>query len=396
MKNVIKTVALAAIATLALTGCFKHEPYGHRPGPDEGGNGGRTEEKLNLTKRTDWIVQYQGRENMAYGDGTTAVLEKFKLNFSGAVNLFPLIISPDDLKNVYQNDLLAFFEYEVGLLQQDAKANPSTALADLGVYSAKQTTVWFNRHMHGTWILYVPELDGKLNLTGQYAEYEFTIAEETATEAFKRWYGSYHVSDGYSAFDITVSDADANYLYYVDYWETGSSVSQQMDGERDWIYARYADGKLIFYAQFLQTEEYDNKTVDEVFAGTWLTPTSDKIGDLDWEGVDYEDPVAYTAQDGEKVMLQPTTVTFDNGSTLTYHSMRYARLWFTDNGNTVNWAFYNTAGVPSLPAQMEYIPGTRANAAASAPAVRQRTKGSVHRDQLKPVRTSRVRKWTEK
>ena len=31
MKNVIKTFALAAIAALALTGCIKHEPYGHRP-----------------------------------------------------------------------------------------------------------------------------------------------------------------------------------------------------------------------------------------------------------------------------------------------------------------------------------------------------------------------------
>jgi hypothetical protein len=42
---------------------------------------------------------------------------------------------------------------------------------------------------------------------------------------------------------------------------------------------------------------------------------------------------------------------------------------------------------------MDFIPGTRAN---SAPVVRQRTKGSVHRDQLKPAGPSRVRKWTEK
>ena len=393
MKNVIKTVALAAIASLALTGCIKHEPYGHRPGPDGGENGGRTEEKLLLTKQDGWSVRYLGRDSQVYDDGTTAVLEKFQLGSSGAVYLFPLIISPDDLNNVYQNDLLDFFTYEVQLLQQDAKANPSMSFSDLGVYSAKQTNVWFNRHMHGTWLLYVPELDSKLNLTGRYAEYEFTIAEETPTEAFKRWFGSYHVTDGYCSFDITVSDAEANYLYYVDGWEIGPSVSQQMDGERDWIYARYENGKLIFYAQFLQTEDYDGTTVDEVFAGTWLTATSDKNGELDWEGVDYEDPVAVTVQDGENVTLQPTTVTFDNGYTLTYNGMRYSRLWFTDKGNTVNWAFYNTAGVPSLPAQMTYIPGTRATS--SAPAVRLRTKGTVHRDQLKPARTSRVRKWTK-
>ena len=388
-----KTVALAAIASLALTGCIKHEPYGHRPEGHEGGNGGREEEKLLLTKRTDWTIRYQGRQDVTYDDGTTAVLEEFFLACVDASYVFPLIISPDDLENVYDNDLLAFFNYEVKLLQQDAQASPTTALADLGVYSPKQSTVWFNRHMHGTWILYVAELDSKLNLTGQYAEHTFTIPEEEATEGFKRWFGTYHVSDDYSAFDITVSDADANYLYYIDGWETGPSVSQQMDGERDWIYARYDNGRLIFYAQFLQTEEYEGTTVDEVFAGTWLTHTSSTIGDLDWEGVDYEDPVAYTSQEGDKVTLQPTTVTFDNGFQLTYNSMRYSRLWFTNNGSE-DWAFYNTGGVPSLPATMEYIPGTRASS--SAPAVRQRTKGTVHRDQLKPARLTRVRKWVEK
>ena len=399
MKNVIKTLALAAIAALALTGCIKHEPFGHRPYPDDGGGngghgggGGTPSEKLLLVKQDGWSVKYLGRDPVTYDDGTSAVLEKFQLGCAGAVNLFPLIISPDDLKNVYQNDLVEFFTYEVELLQQDAKASPATPLSDFGVYSAKQTNVWFNRHMHGTWLLYVPELDSKLNLTGKYAEYEFTILEETPTEAFKRWLGTYHVADpnGYGAFDIVVSDADANYLYYVDGWETGRSVSQQMDGERDWIYARFDVDRLVFYAQFLQTEDYDGTTVDEVFAGTYLTASSDAIGDLDWEGVDLEDNIAYTVYEGEKLILKPWTIKLENGYSFTYASMRYSRLWFTDNGATANWAFYNTAGVPTLPAEMTLIPGTRS--AVSAPAVRKRTKGTVHRDQLKPVRTVRQRR----
>ena len=70
--------------------------------------------------------------------------------------------------------------------------------------------------------------------------------------------------------------------------------------------------------------------------------------------------------------------------------MRYSRLWFTDNGSTVNWAFYNTAGVPMLPAEATFTPETRADS--SAPAVRLRTKGTIHRDQLKPVRRTRQRR----
>ena len=400
MKNVIKTFALAAIAALALTGCIKHEPYGHRP--DDGGNGngghggGTPSEKLLLIKQDGWSVKYLGRDPVVYEDGTSAVLEKFQLGCAGATNLFPLIISPDDLKNVYNNDLVDFFTYEVELLQNDAKANPAMPLADLGVYSAKQTNVWFNRHMHGTWLLFVPELDSKLNLTGKYAEYEFTIQEEAQTEAYKRWLGKYHVADpnGYAAFDIEVSDADANYLYYVDGWETGPSVEQKMDGERDWIYARFDVDRLVFYAQFLQTEDFNGTTVDEVFAGTYLSASSDAIGDLDWEGVDYEDNLAYTVFDGDKLILKPWTIQLDNGYSFTYASMRYSRLWFTDNGKTANWAFYNTAGVPALPAEMTYIPGTRSTV--SAPAVRKRTKGTVHRDQLKPIRTVRQRRAMDK
>ena len=261
MKTMFRTIALAAIAALAITGCIKHEPYVR---PDHGGQGGgRTDDKLLLVLQDSWKVQYMGRENAVYDDGTTAVLEVFQMNCPGAVNLFPLIISPEDLKDVYDNDLLKFFEYEVKLLQNDAKADPSIELSQLGVYSGKQKSVKFGRHLHGTWLLYVPELDGKLNLTGKYAEYEFTIPEDPATEAFKRWYGTYHVYDRYSAFDITISDADANYLYYVDYWEVGPSVSEQMTQKRDWIYARFADGKLYFYAQYLPDEEYDGTTRHE-------------------------------------------------------------------------------------------------------------------------------------
>ena len=396
MKTLFKTFALAAIASLAITGCIKHEPYGHHTdyGGGEGGHGGggNTEEKLLLVKQDNWTVNYIGRDNVVYDDGTSAVLEKFQLGCSGAINLFPLIISPDDLRNVYNNDLLDFFSYEVQLLQNDAQANPSTPLSDLGVYSAKQTNVWFNRHMHGTWLLFVAELDSKLKLTGKYAEKEFTIQEETPLATYTQWIGTYHVSDvnGYGAFDITISDADANYLYYVDGWETGPSVTQQMDGERDWIYARFDNGRLLFYAQFLQSEDYNGTAVDEVFAGTYLSANSDAIGDLDWEGVDYEDNLAYFNKEGDKITLQPWTIVLDNGYSFTYVSMRYSRLWFTDNGNTVNWDFYNTAGVPMLPADVTFTPGTRAGS--SAPAVRLRTKGTVHRDQLKPVRSARQRR----
>lgn len=391
MKSLFKTIALAAIATLAITGCIKHDPYDRWPDEGQGGNHGHgggtpTEDKLVLKERTDWKATYLGR---------TQNLEQFQFSYTGTLYVFPLIISPDDLKNVYNNDLLEFFSYEQKLLQQDLNANPTKPLSDLGVYGPREKDAYFSRHLHGTWLLYMVELDKSFALTGQYAECPFTIQEDQPSEAYNRWLGSYTVTDGnYGTFKIKVSQAEANYLYYVDGWETGISVTQQMDGERDWIYARFDSDRLVFYAQFLQTEEFDGYTVDEVFAGTYLSASSDRIGDLDWEGVDYEDNIAYTAYEGDVLLLKPWTIELDNGYTFTYSSMRYSRLWFTDQGATANWAFYNTAGVPMLPATMTFIPGTRASV--SEPATRLRSKGTVHRDQLKPVQTVRQRRAMNK
>ena len=95
--------------------------------------------------------------------------------------------------------------------------------------------------------------------------------------------------------------------------------------------------------------------------------------------------VLITVYEGDKIVLKPWTIQLDNGYSFTYTSMRYSRLWFTDKGSTANWAFYNTAGVPMLPAEMTLIPGTRASVSDSASAMRQRTatKASIHHGQRK-------------
>ena len=127
MKNMIKTFALAAIAALALTGCIKHEPYGHRPGPDDGGgNGGHgggtpSEEKLVLRERTDWKVQYLSREDWVNDDGTLEKVEHFSFLYNGSGYYIVRLVRPDDFKNAYDSDAAAFFTYEGKSLVEDAK-----------------------------------------------------------------------------------------------------------------------------------------------------------------------------------------------------------------------------------------------------------------------------------
>ena len=396
MKTMFRTIALAAIASLAFTGCIKHEPM-PRPNP-HGENNGRDQENEHYISN-DWPIRYLGRISESDENGKVVVKERFKFTYSGVKYLFPLVISPDDFKNLYDNNVAAFFKYELGILQNDAKEysekqlKEEKVLRDLGVYLPSTSDVVFSLHMHGTWLIFLVELNKDLTPTYKYAENSFTIEEEPKTEAFKRWEGWYHVSDAYCGFDIEVVSAEANYLYYVYGWETGPSIPQasQMNMEQDWLYARFEDGQLRFFAQNVSQDEYDGMTVDEVFAGTYLTSNSDEIGELDWEGVSFEDNVAFLAEEDNKLMLKPWSITFDNGYTMTYKTIRYSRLWFTDNGGTVNWAFYNTSGVPSLPAEVARIAGTRSTDA--APVVKRSSKESVHRDQLKPVQTSQPRKW---
>lgn len=381
-------LALAAIASMALTGCYKQNPVDRNDGRDPRDPREPEEEKLAVRERTDWSITYTGRVDRVFDGGVTEKMENFRISYNGSNYLLPLVIRPDDLKTVYSNDEADFFTYESDVLLQDAQSAGKSFREMEGVLSARETSIDFKRMLHGTWNAYLVELDRDGKPTGDYALTSFTIAEETPTEAFTRWMGTWHVTDGYCSFDIELSSAEANYLYFVDYWERGTAVAQQMDADRDWFYARFEDGRPVFYAQFLTNDEYNGSTVDQVFAGTYLAPDSDAIGYLDWEGVDYEDPIAIPVEEDGYYVLDPIELSFDNGYKVYYHSMRYSRLWF-DNEGYANWAFYNTAGVPSFPMTMTFMPGTKS----SVPEVTERfdSKGSIHRYQLKTVKPSRQR-----
>jgi hypothetical protein len=207
------------------------------------------------------------------------------------------------------------------------------------------------------------------------------VEEEKAVDSYLKWIGNWHVSDGYVGYDIVISSCENNYLYYVDGWETGKAVLEQMNMDRDWIYARYrnADGNLYFYGQYLMS--YEDETlgtyVDQMFVGTYLTSSSDANGVVDEEGADWNCDIAHTsvAENG-KISIVPESFSFDNGYVATYHSMRYSRYCYDEK----NWAHYNNSGVPSLPLVMEAIPSTKA---VQIPSKRMVSKESLRRVQLR-------------
>ena len=386
MKNVIKTVALAAIATLALTGCIKHEPYGHRPdvGPEGGDNGGRTEEKLVLNERSDWSVRYMER-TIWEADGST--VEHFKFNYNGRGYYIVRMVRPDDFKNVYKSDAAAFFTYEAESLLADAKAqNVNFWQYTDEVFDAKITDIYFNRLRSGTWIAFMIELDTSGNVTGNYAETTFNLQEEAATESFSKWLGAWRVSNGLVGYDLDISKIDNNFIYRIDGWERGAAVSYQMDQE--YIEGEFwaENGFLYIYSQYLGSYEdtdFGYGNVDELFMGNIFD--SNGLTLITDEGMDLAVMVPMGEDTAELQPLKVTLKTDSGDYTTDFYSMQY----YMQVQKTGEWYAYNrNAGEVKLPLTMTRLPGTRAGGLAPAKE-RTATKASIHHAQPKAGQSAR-------
>ena len=390
MKNVIKTFALAAIAALALTGCIKHEPYGHRPYPDDGGGngghgggGGNNQEQLIVREHAEWAIQYVGREDYVNEYAEVERVERFSHKYSGTGYFIIRIVRPEDFKNAYNSDAAGFFTYEAESLLTDAKNDGVNFWQYTNeVFDAKTPDILFNRLRSGTWTAYLIELDNTGKVTGNYAETTFTLQQETASAAYNKWLGSWRVSNGLMGFDLDISALDNNFLYRIDGWERGQAVAFQMDQE--YLEGEFwaPNGFLYIRSQFLGTYDDDNLgTVDELFMGNIFD--SNGLTIIIDEGIDL---AVMVPADGGMAELQPMEVTLktDSGDyTTKFHSMQYY-MWAH---NTGEWHPYNS-NVAELPLTMTRLPGTRAEGLAPAKE-RVATKASIHHGQLKAVSSAR-------
>ena len=104
-----------------------------------------------------------------------------------------------------------------------------------------------------------------------------------ASEAYNKWIGKWLVSNGRVGYDITISKSESNWLYWIDGWETGESVTEQMIYES--IEARFdrSTGNLVFYSQYIQSyfDENENLQLYEYFLGNISDSSSDALGITD-------------------------------------------------------------------------------------------------------------------
>ena len=391
MKTLFRTIALAAIASLALAGCIKHEPYGHHtnPGPDNGGHHGEnTEDKLVLNERSDWSISYVAREDWENEDGSVEKVEHFKMAYKGNGYYIVRMITKENYEdpNVYNKDAAEFFKYESESLIADAKKDGVNFWQyEDEVFTPKITDVFFNRLRSGTWIAFLIELDSKGKATGNYAETTFTLTQEPATDSFSKWLGTWRASNGLMGYDLKISRIDNNFLYRIDGWECLQTPGyfkmdkEYLEGE---FYA--PNGFLYIRSQFLGSYEdtdFNHGTVDELFMGNIFDSKGLTI--ITDEGID----IAVMVWQGEKeAELQGAEVKIDTGQgeyETTFHSIQYYMWAHSDS----NWYPYHDS-VPELPLTMTKLADTRAS---EAPLSKDRTvtKATIHHSQPKAAQGAR-------
>lgn len=348
-------LSVAAIAAMTLVGCqTKYETDRTNRGGYSGGNGGNgggTVQPVNQpTVHNDWTIRYMGRTSTVE-NGKNLNSEVFKFGYTGDNYFIFRTLTAKDFQDLYKSDLKAFLEGEVkDVVTMAGNMDKKFYETDL-VFKKDVTEVLFDILISGSYDGYIIEIGQDGKPTYGYAKLSFQVVKQTPLEDYLAWIGTWHLTDGYVGYDITIAECEPNYLYCVYGWETGAVVSTQMDGPNDWLYARFnqRDGKLYFYGQFIQEDDFteNNKTIEaeEYFVGTYLTASSDSNGEVDAEGAFNGWDIAYMVADEEgKVTMKPEEFDFDNGYHAVYHTMRFSRYCLDE----FNWAHYNLAGVPSF------------------------------------------------
>lgn len=381
MKTLFKTFALAAIASLAVTGCIKHDPFDHHTdydgghGSHGGGGGGQETVTPKANVREDWSIQYIGREDYVNDYGEVEEVERFRFKYKGTGRFLFRTIRPQDFDSVYKNDEVAFFQYEAETLGENGET-----------FNADTYDVLFNRMMSGNWLAFMFDLDKDGKPTYDYAELSFTIQEEDALDSYAKWLGDWRVMSGTVGYDIHIDHIDNNFLYEITGWECGDAVNFQMNME--YLEGEFwkPDGCLYIRSQYLDTYEdkdFGYGDVDEVFLGNIFD--SNGLTIITDEGIDVAQMVMLE-KDVAELRAANVTLETDNGTYVTqFHSMQYY-MW--DHKNQEYHPYNSNAGNFKFPFSMTRLPGTRSAGSASVKA-RTATKVSVHRGQPKVAQGAR-------
>ena len=386
------------VAALLVPACTKHRiPATHEHGGNtqtpggnnnnngqgQGGNQNNQDQGLKLNMRSDWSIAWE-RSWWDYveANGSLSDVEVISIACPGADYFMVREFTSDWFKSEYNSDLKAYLEDEDKYLAQDVEYYGSIGNVWY-VYDNSINELLLDRARSGerVYLLVGIGKDGKI--TGDYAKCVHMFEQEKASEDYNKWIGKWLVSNGRVGYDITISKSESNWLYWIDGWETGESVTEQMNQES--IEARFdrSTGNLVFFSQYIQNyyDENENLQLYEYFLGNVSDSSSDALGITD-TGLSIA-IASFDEGSSAAATISPLDVDVrrDDGSvwTTTYTSMCY---WNVDSDSEQPvWMRYNSTGLAKFPLSMTFQPGTKAAAIDLVAPERDLTPVSVHKSQ---------------
>lgn len=391
------TLLLAPVLALMViggAGCNKHEVIGHG---DNNGNGrtpgqddpARPQETFELRENKAWNIGYAGRGDLTESDGSVIRVDDILVQGTGDTPYLVSVISRDNYAT-YGGDLEAFLKDEL-------------AYNSDYVYTSSPMTIHFDPFRHGTWYGFVIGLTTEKKLTGEYAWAKFEVAEEEPTADYLAWLGKWSIGSGRVSYDITISQQEANYVYRIDGWETGSSIDPDtgtvMDQEYLETFFDAPTRRMYFTSQYIGSYKDDYLgDVDYFF-----------LGQIDYDGILAEQGLyiitgegldlaeARMTQDGTAATVLPCSVTTVIDDKEEFEAPFYNMQYFCDNGK--QWYVYNE-NVPTLPLAMV----RKSGGPAAAPALTLRgsatkavevstmpSRGKVHRPKAERQKATAVK-----
>lgn len=399
----IKLFTLFAFATVALASCSHTTTRERGRYPNDNTGGRESSSTVTLSKRSDWIIKYMGREDYVESDGYVSRVEKIDVLCPQTDYYMIRTISPTDLKELYNNDLKEFFETEAKYIREDAEYY-GDKITDY-LYYEESHSYLFDRMRMGEWKMYLIGMTEKGYITGSYTETSFTLQEETPSTDYLKWIGNWTVTgknlDGNSvSYDLSIEKDEANITYIINGWETGESIDKSsgtvMDQEYLLAEYDYYLKNLYFRSQYLGTYTENNVDIDELFLGK----IDYEAGEKDVNGIyvitdeNLDLGAAILSEDGMSAQVQgcDVIVNLDNKDvTLPFIMMQYFQGYM--NGNNAEYSEYNL-NVPAFTLDMKKTPGTKASLGRPQVERRPATRASVHHSQARvhEKRNSKVAK----
>lgn len=263
---------LAAAGLMALAACNKHEVVRHGNG-DGTGDKEKPEPKptytFKLQANDSWNIGYLGRKTFEENDGSVIPVDAIDVSGVTADSYLVSVISRANYES-YKGDVAQF-------LKDEAQYNNEY------VYDAASVVINFDPFRHGTWYGFIIGLNPDKSASGEYAYAKFEVLEEEPTPDYLKWIGKWNISDGKGIFyPLVVSQLEANYIYQVDGWETGSSIDKKegtvMDQEYLETFYDAPTGSMYFTSQYIQSYTDDKLgDMDECF-----------LGQIDYDGITQE------------------------------------------------------------------------------------------------------------